>query len=98
MPVILLLAQLTQMAVRVTPQVAIAPAVMRVTVLAVTVRVEELCLVVSDGIPTYSCWPAQYSRSTVITLHEAGIYHVWIAARLPSGVYVHSKPTKVLVK
>ena len=98
MPIILLLAQLTQMAIRVTPQVALAPAVVQVTVLAVAVRVDQLCVVISDGIPTYSCWPAHHSRSTRMTLHDAGIYHVWVAARLPSGVYVHSKPVQVVVK
>ena len=98
MPVILLLAQLTQIAIRVTPQVALAPAVVQVTVLALTVKVDQLCVVVSDGIPTFSCWPAQHSRSMVITLHEAGVYAVWAAAKLPSGLYVHSTPARVRIK
>ena len=98
MPVILLLAQLTQIAIRVTPQVALAPAVVQVSVLAISVKVDQLCVVVSDGIPTFSCWPVQHSRSMVITLHDVGVYDVWAAAKLPSGLYVHSKPVKVLVK
>lgn len=51
MPLIVLIAHLAQIAVTVTPQSAIAPAAISITVSAVSVKTDQLCVVVVPQVP-----------------------------------------------
>lgn len=81
-----------------TPRVGIAPLTVRVEIKLPTVgEVRELCLVVSDGVPQYSCWPP-YGRTVRITFDQPGMWDVWVAAKLSSGRFEHSNTVQIEVR